>query len=144
METQGLFLRNGFKLVRDLLQASLNKTIQQDSVPLILNPVPNKPKEDYVCPSAVRVFNQFKKDGTAFGFATAKAMATDLLANIDKEAMDQLAEPISINNAGFLSIKMKESYMEEEINKILRHGVKIAPSPSQKVLVDFSSPNIAK
>ena len=58
--------------------------------------------------------------------------------------MAQVAEPISINNAGFLSIKMKDCYMEEEVNKILRHGVRIQPSPAEKVLVDFSSPNIAK
>jgi hypothetical protein len=50
----------------------------------VLNPVPNKPKEDYVCPSAVRVFNQFKKDGIAFGFPSAKEMAIQLLANIDQ------------------------------------------------------------
>jgi hypothetical protein len=51
-------------------------------------------------------------------------MAEKLLENISSEYKEYFDE-ITMNNAGFLSIKVKESYMEEEINKIIRNGVKL-------------------
>ena len=49
-------------------------------------------------------------------------MGEKLLENIDLEYKNYFDE-ITLNNAGFLSIKVKDSYMEEEINKIILNGV---------------------
>ena len=47
-----------------------------------------------------------------------------MLENINEEYKNYFEE-ITMNNAGFLFVKVKESYMEEEINKIIRNGVEV-------------------
>lgn len=42
-------------------------------------------------------------------------------------------------------LQLHSDFLQEEINTILRHGISLEPVKSkEKVVVDFSSPNIAK
>ena len=52
---------------------------------------------------------------------------------------------MEIAGPGFINVHMKQSFICEQINSILTRGV-LPPSvgPAQKVIVDMSSPNIAK
>jgi len=45
---------------------------------------------------------------------------------------------------GFINIKIAKKYVADRLYDVLRDGLKPPPQPRQRVLVDFSSPNIAK
>lgn len=65
---------------------------------------------------------------------------------IDNLNIEELGEPPNIAGPGFINIKLKTTYLESQLkisNSDLRLGIERA-DPSQKVIVDFSSPNIAK
>ena len=64
----------------------------------------------------------------------------------DNLAIEELGEPPSIAGPGFINIKLKTTYLESQLkisHSDFRLGIERAES-SQKVIVDFSSPNIAK
>ena len=47
---------------------------------------------------------------------------------------------------GFVNIFLREAFVSEELHRMLKEGVRppVIPGGSKRVLVDFSSPNIAK
>jgi arginyl-tRNA synthetase len=120
---------------------------------------------DYVCPSVMKVFNMTKKQGS-FGFSSCKDMADAILANIDpaNDAIDEISlSPIGKGDPSklgfFLNIKLKDDYIQARIKTLtMSETVKMLDNPTsssqeesknstekkQRVLVDFSSPNIAK
>jgi arginyl-tRNA synthetase len=72
-----------------------------------------------------------------------RAIATQILAHLD---VADLCEPPEIAGPGFINLKLKTTYLEAQLQ--LTHAderlnVESAPIP-QKIIVDFSSPNIAK
>ncbi|PSB00878.1 arginine--tRNA ligase [Merismopedia glauca] len=72
-----------------------------------------------------------------------KAIAQSLVANL---AISDFCEPVSIAGPGFINIKLQPAYLEKQLQKVYedtRLGIEPAKSP-QRVIVDFSSPNIAK
>ncbi|MGF1602328.1 MAG: arginine--tRNA ligase [Thermosynechococcaceae cyanobacterium] len=61
-------------------------------------------------------------------------------------SVDDLCEPPTIAGPGFINLTLKASYLEERLQAMQisdRLGV-VTASPAQKIVVDFSSPNIAK
>lgn len=89
---------------------------------------PEKAKDwDYVCPSAIKIFNMSKKNGS-YGFATCKDLAQAIVDNIDPATNDTI-EKVELSQAGqgdpaksgfFLNIFMKNDFIEQEISKILK------------------------
>ncbi|MGK7955414.1 MAG: arginine--tRNA ligase, partial [Crocosphaera sp.] len=65
---------------------------------------------------------------------------------INNLSIETICENLSIGGPGFINLKLKPSYLETELKSLYRNqrlGIeKIKDSP--KVIVDFSSPNIAK
>ena len=84
-------------------------------------------------------------------------MANAIVANIDKETNDAI-EKIELAQAGkgdpaksgfFLNITLKQSFIEAQIRNVylsseVQLNAEEAKETKQRVLVDFSSPNIAK
>ena len=119
---------------------------------------PDKGKEwEYCSPSSMTIFNKFKKNGS-FGFKSCMEMAEAIKSNIAEEENDAISS-IELSQAGkgdisksgfFLNIFLKPEFIEKQINNILRKGkIEIQQDNEEqksvkKVLVDFSSPNIAK
>ena len=65
---------------------------------------------------------------------------------LDHLEIAQLCEPPEIAGPGFINLKLKPSYLENQLQIIAQDdqlGVEKAETP-QRVIVDFSSPNIAK
>ena len=74
-------------------------------------------------------------------------VANMILEKIDTTNSD-LIEKLEVAGPGFVNIFIKTSFVAGQIKDLLHHGVR-APyldfdPKSQKVVVDFSSPNIAK
>ena len=102
--------------------------------PLVV-PASNPKFGDFQCNVALSLAKKLKQK--------PRNIAEKLVENID---LSDICEPLEIAGPGFINIRIKPSYIAEELNKIQkdeRLGVEKNPHP-QKVVVDFSSPNIAK
>jgi arginyl-tRNA synthetase len=72
-----------------------------------------------------------------------REVAETLLTHLDIADLCQLPE---IAGPGFINLTLQPSYLEKRLNSLIgdsRLGVDIA-NPPQRIIVDFSSPNIAK
>ena len=71
----------------------------------------------------------------------------DLAAQIvEKVNLSDFCEPLEIAGPGFINIKLKQDWLQEQTRQMVqdeRMGVAAAETP-QKVVVDFSAPNVAK
>ena len=129
-----------------------------------------KDKHDYQCPSAMQFFNKYKKSGS-FGFASCKDMANAILENIPKDVYESTIDKVELSKIGkgpdeksgyFLNIFLKDQFVNQAIVSLNKSNVisldtmaSIASTNNKEeekkgeevkptVLVDFSSPNIAK
>lgn len=55
-----------------------------------------------------------------------------------------MIEKLEVAGAGFINIFLNKSYALEALSAVLKNGVQPPHCQKQRVLVDFSSPNIAK
>ena len=112
----------------------------------------------------MQIFNKYKKQGS-FGFASCLDMAKAILANIPQDAMNETIENIELSKIGkgpddksgyFLNIYLKDKFVQDSIkfinaqekvtmkSEMADEETKEGTQPRETVLVDFSSPNIAK
>lgn len=125
---------------------------------------PEKNKEwEYKSASAMKIYNTYKKAGS-FGFPTCQELASAIVSNISSVENNAI-EKVTLAQAGqgdptkagfFLNIHLKKNFIESSIRNIyLADKVRLAgaeeskeeskeATKKQRVLVDFSSPNIAK
>jgi arginyl-tRNA synthetase len=116
---------------------------------------PERNKEwDYTSPSAIKIFNMSKKQGS-FGFPTCQDMANAVIQNLEE---NNSIEKVELKQAGagdpaksgfFLNITLKNEFIQSEIARILKsETLSIAQEEEskthQRVIIDYSSPNIAK
>ncbi len=102
--------------------------------PLIM-PATNPKFGDYQCNIAMSLAKKLKQK--------PREIATKILENLD---INDLSETPKIAGPGFINITLKPSFLQEKLKNIqtdTRLGVEKAQHP-QKIVVDFSSPNIAK
>lgn len=113
---------------------------------------------DLASPSAMQIYNsnKSKKD---FLFPSTKEVANEILSQIEKDPIVKnmlINQQISTNTnpnqktntssgAFFININLNEEWLEDYGMKILREGITVTQQMEKKnILVDFSSPNIAK
>lgn len=73
----------------------------------------------------------------------SRAIAQQLIQQLD---VSDICEPLEVAGPGFINLRLKPAYLEAQLSDIQldpRLGVPAAKTP-QQVVVDFSSPNIAK
>jgi arginyl-tRNA synthetase len=92
---------------------------------------------------------QFNGAMTIAGLLKAKgekAVPRDVATNVVKNVpANDLIEKLEVAGPGFVNIYLKKSFIEVSLSGILEKGVlPPATGPKKKVIVDFSSPNIAK
>ncbi|KAJ8922595.1 hypothetical protein NQ315_007625 [Exocentrus adspersus] len=100
---------------------------------------PNSKFGDYQCNSAMALAKACRELGKK---TTPKEIGQKIADNVPSH---DLIEKLEVANPGFINIYLSKTYVTENLTTIFEHGVR-PPSlcKKHKVLVDFSSPNIAK
>lgn len=95
---------------------------------------------DFQCNSAMAISGILKATGTSL---PPRKIAEAIIANMNTSA---LIESTSIAGPGFINIKLKTDFLKCALSDLLVNGVHVTHSQNEcgKVVIDYSSPNIAK
>ncbi len=125
--------------IRDLLNEKVQQAMQAAGIPADCNA--------HLAPSKKAGFGDYQANGA---MAAAKAMKTnprDLAQNIlNHLELEGIAEKTEIAGPGFINIHLSDSWLAQQTQSILndkRLGQSKATNP-QNIVVDYSSPNLAK
>ncbi|XP_039136285.1 arginine--tRNA ligase, cytoplasmic-like isoform X4 [Dioscorea cayenensis subsp. rotundata] len=96
---------------------------------------------DYQCNNAMGIWSKLK--GASAEFKNPKSVGQGIISNLPPSEM---IESTSVAGPGFVNIGLSSTWMAQSIQNMLSNGIGTwAPLlPASRVLVDFSSPNIAK
>jgi len=105
--------------------------------PTVYQVIPSKDPRfgDYQCNGAMALAKQLKRNPLE--------IAGEIVKHLE---LSSICEPPEIAGAGFINLRLKTSYLATALAQMHRDprlGIALTPNP-QKVVVDFSSPNIAK
>lgn len=107
--------------------------------PVVITVSGNNPKfGDYQCNSAMAISQMLKAKNIK---TNPREVANNIL---NKTPTSPFIERMEVAGAGYLNIYINKLMAEHILNCILRFGVKPPPAKKERVVVDFSSPNIAK
>ncbi|CAJ1371983.1 unnamed protein product [Effrenium voratum] len=123
--------------VTDLFAAALQNafpSIRQEALLVKGNPKYG----DYQCNNAMKVF---KEHGTGLGFDSPLRVAEAIR---DALPANSLIGEISVAPQGFVAVRLSQAWLSNEVGKILQGDVEYKDLPRKRVVVDYSSPNIAK
>ncbi len=127
--------------VIDMIYALFDRAIQAEFADLPTAAVVITPSKvaDYQCNSAMSISNAMKLAGLK---TNPVECAKKIVANLEKNC---LIEKCDVSGPGFINIYLSKSFAQAELRKLVVSGVK-APYVGEKkrVIIDFSSPNIAK
>ncbi|CAG4991284.1 unnamed protein product [Colias eurytheme] len=107
--------------------------------PVVITLSGNNPKfGDYQCNSAMPISQLLKAKNIK---TNPREVANNIL---NKTPTSPLVEKVEVAGAGFLNIYLNRPFAEHVLTCILKYGVKPPPVKQERIVVDFSSPNIAK
>jgi arginyl-tRNA synthetase len=101
----------------------------------MLVPASNPKFGDYQCNIAMSLTKRLKKN--------PRIIAAEIIEQLD---VKEICQSVEIAGPGFINLRLKPEYLEQQLNSILndsRLGISLS-QPPQRIIVDFSSPNIAK
>ncbi|CAK8533914.1 unnamed protein product [Lathyrus sativus] len=133
------------KKLANLFAESLKETVpsEPDVVPLIDACVAKNGVKhaDYQCNNAMSLFAKIK--GKQTEFKNPRSLGEGIMKNLPPSEM---IESCSVAGPGFVNIVLSKKWIAQSIQNLLTKGIDSwAPQlPIKRVLVDFSSPNIAK
>ncbi|EJK47003.1 hypothetical protein THAOC_34315 [Thalassiosira oceanica] len=101
---------------------------------------------DYQCNAAMPLYQKLKAAGALpDGVSTPQQVASAIIDAIGAD--NPVMEDLKVNGPGFIMSRIKASYLLDGVNDILKNAAPTKPvltAQSGNVVVDFSSPNIAK
>lgn len=135
------------------LLPQLAHTLGSDNEGLVIEKSKQLKFGDYQCKEAMPLFSQLKaSQSLPTGINSPQQLAQAIVDQIPKD--NPVCDSININGPGFILCKIKASYLESHLNKLMNSADDGTdpkmPLPlnvrekGQTVVVDFSSPNIAK
>lgn len=125
-------------VVKSLFRAAIQAAYPTIALPEVLV-VPGK-KSDFQCNNAMALA---KAASTATVKLTAKQVADELIRSLPTNDVIATA---AANDQGFINVELQPAWCATTIRELVQLG-KVLPPPvarAERVLVDFSSPNIAK
>ncbi|GCC21963.1 hypothetical protein chiPu_0000346 [Chiloscyllium punctatum] len=110
-----------------------------ENPPLAVTPSQHAKFGDYQCNSAMAMSQQLKAKGEK---VNPVEIAKQIINNIPK---NDVIEKVEIAGPGFVNVHLNKEFISKLLTDLLVNGVRPPPvGPKKKVVVDFSSPNIAK
>ncbi|XP_012229358.2 arginine--tRNA ligase, cytoplasmic isoform X1 [Linepithema humile] len=123
-----------------IFQKAINEAYPNVSNPPVIVTTSNNPKfGDYQCNSAMPLARQLSSGGTK---KNPRDVANDIMSKLEKSV---LIDKYEIAGAGFINIYLKRDFGQSTLSSWLKMN-KVPPPyvKKKKVIVDFSSPNVAK
>ncbi len=100
---------------------------------------------DYQFNGAMAIAGMLKGKGVKM---SPRDVANKILEKVPREGPSSaLVEKLEVAGPGFINIFIKLSYVEDVLTSVLRHGVRpptLEKDGTKRIVVDYSSPNIAK
>ncbi|GFR13545.1 arginine--tRNA ligase, cytoplasmic [Trichonephila clavata] len=93
---------------------------------------------DYQCNSAMNIAQVMRQRCLKM---SPLEIAEKIVSNV---SCPLVIESLDIAKPGFINVKVKTDFYSQRISYLLNKGVKPPPLKKRKVIVDFSSPNVAK
>ncbi|KAM9728222.1 LOW QUALITY PROTEIN: arginine--tRNA ligase, cytoplasmic [Menidia menidia] len=110
-----------------------------ENPPLAVTPNQQPKFGDYQCNSAMAIAQMLKAKGVKMN---PREIAEKIVQNLPE---NELVQKTEIAGPGFINIHLRRSFVSRLLSNLLQNGVQPPPLASRKkVVVDFSSPNIAK
>jgi len=112
---------------------------------------------DLSCPSAMKIFNM-NKSKKEWTIPSSKEVANEILTQVEKSDIIKsmvISQIVSLDTkqkkndttpgSFFININLNDEWLENFGSKLLKEGISVTSQTDRKrVIVDFSSPNIAK
>jgi len=111
-----------------------------EKAPVVLTLATNPKFGDYQCNSAMALTKMIKASGENMSPQNVAKSIVDNIPNND------IIKQLDIAGPGFINIHLKRDIVTSIVNKIIKEKVYPpgVPGPNRRVIIDFSSPNIAK
>lgn len=130
--------------INQLLQQIFGEAISSaypdlENPPLSVTPSQQAKFGDYQCNSAMAMSQMMKAKGLK---VSPREIAEKIVQNIPN---NDLIEKTEIAGPGFINVHLERNFVSKLLSNVLVNGVQPPPlQKKKKVIVDFSSPNIAK
>eukprot|EP01100_Stratorugosa_tubuloviscum_P007562 TRINITY_DN3133_c0_g1_i1.p1 TRINITY_DN3133_c0_g1~~TRINITY_DN3133_c0_g1_i1.p1 ORF type:complete len:622 (-),score=304.57 TRINITY_DN3133_c0_g1_i1:940-2805(-) len=128
------FIQQLFKDAVRIAFPDLNHTSQNFAVE-----TPDLKWGDYQCNEAMSIFNKIK--GKPGAPANPRQTAQEILKNLPQ---NEIISRTDIAGPGIINISLSTNWISNVVTDIVRNGVRAPSYQKKRVLIDFSSPNIAK
>ncbi len=124
-------------ILEERISAAMAKATGQAGCAAVLRPATDPRFGDYQANGVMALAKQIKTN--------PRKLAEAVVAQLD---LSDLCEPPEVAGPGFINLRLKPEYVATELLRVAKEdgerlGIRAAASP-QTVVVDFSSPNIAK
>ncbi|NP_001279103.1 arginine--tRNA ligase, cytoplasmic [Callorhinchus milii] len=136
----GACLTNINETLQTIFRVAINVAFPDlENPPLVVAPNQQPKFGDYQCNSAMAIAQLLKSKGQK---VNPREIAQNIVNSIPQ---NEVIEKLEIAGPGFINVHLKKDFVSKLLTSLLKHGVQ-PPSigPKKKVVVDFSSPNIAK
>lgn len=139
-------MKSLIKPLKELMTNCLSASLQLPPS-FVTVTVSSNAKFDYSCPSAMKIFSHYKnlKEEGGPKFSNANEIAKLIVKEFPEDLKSLTGvETFEVNPQGFIFFKISDEIIEKEISRLINDGLTYITDKPQKILVDFSSPNIAK
>eukprot|EP00929_Paragymnodinium_shiwhaense_P060394 TRINITY_DN30168_c0_g1_i1.p1 TRINITY_DN30168_c0_g1~~TRINITY_DN30168_c0_g1_i1.p1 ORF type:complete len:671 (+),score=188.59 TRINITY_DN30168_c0_g1_i1:169-2181(+) len=133
------------------VQAQLERLFQQalDSLPIADKSIQAQVVAadarfgDYQCNQAMGIFKKQKAAG-ASDWKNPKAVGEAIKAALPEEANAMLAS-VEVSPQGFVTLQLNQAWLEDQVKRVYHSGsIAVRAQGRQRIVIDYSSPNIAK
>lgn len=130
-------MKNISQSLHDLfLQATLKAFPDLDHVPIEITRSTNDKFGHYQCNTAMKISKSLQQN--------PRQVAEQIVSHLDPS--NPLISKTEIAGPGFINISIHSDYISKGVDKLLKDkhfGIDL-PHPPQRIIIDFSSPNVAK